>query len=76
MKIFKIIYTVISVTFQTLTGTLGKWETLNKDLQAVNKTLILLSNYHAQPMDNPQFLKQYRHLINMQTLLAKENPNV
>jgi hypothetical protein len=43
------------------------------DLQSVNKTLMLLSDYHALPMSHPIFLKQYKHLIQLQTLLQKEN---
>jgi len=70
----KTLLTILTVTFQTLTGTLGKFE--NKNLQAVNKTIILLANYHAMPTSHPQFLKQYKHLIQLQTLLAKENSNV
>lgn len=43
-----------------------------KDLKALEKSLILLSKYHALPLDNEQFNRQYRHLISLYRNLCKQ----
>lgn len=55
---------------------LKKHKQTNSDLEAVNKTLELLSGYHGMRMSHPIFMKQYKHLTQLQTQLAKEIKNV
>jgi len=35
----------------------------NKDLQSLERSIKLLSTYHAVPLTNQKFIIQYRHLI-------------
>jgi len=42
------------------------------NLLALEKTIKLLAGYHAVPLDNPQFLAQYRHLITLYLTLCKQ----
>lgn len=42
------------------------------DLQTLERTIKLLAGYHAVPLDNPQFLAQYRHLITLYHNLCKQ----
>lgn len=44
----------------------------SKDLRAIEKTLILLSGYHAEPFDNERFQKRYKSLIIMYRNLCKK----
>lgn len=48
------------------------FNTKSKDIKSVERTLKLLAGYHACPLDNPQFLKQYRQLISLYLLLCKQ----
>lgn len=42
------------------------------DLDAIERTIKLLAGYHACPVNNEQFLKQYRHLITLYLTLCKQ----
>ena len=41
----------------------------SSDLKSVDRTLKLLSDFHAVPLDNPQFLKKYGQLVKLRNLL-------
>lgn len=53
-----------------------KKQSKKTDLQCVQRTHKLLLDYHAVHADNPEFIKQYRHLIQMELILEKETQNV
>lgn len=48
------------------------FHTKTTDLKAVERTIKLLAGYHAVPLDNEQFVTQYRHLISMYLVLCKQ----
>lgn len=45
-------------------------------INSIEQTLKLLAAYHAVPLDNEQFIRQYRHIFAMLAVLKKDNKNV
>jgi len=48
------------------------FNTKKSDLQCVERTIKLLAGYHAVPIENEQFVKQYRQLIRMYLTLCQQ----
>jgi hypothetical protein len=46
------------------------------DLQCVDRTIILLSKFHAVPLDNEHLVKKYRNLFALKAVLQKGKFNV
>ena len=43
-----------------------------EDIRSIERTLKLLASYHAVKFSNPQFKKQYRHLIVLYRQLCQQ----
>lgn len=37
----------------------------SNQIKTIEKTLIILANYHAVPLTNEKFILQYRHLLSL-----------